>query len=183
MGLRWVRSLHYASLPTQLRFLIHARRLSQAGAWSHSVIARCAGVERATFAACYGSAARVATTQARAPGARGRTSPAGRALPPRSRAAIVARYWALSPGTPGIKVTRTVPGKTTSPANTPVAAEIVNVAGPLLPQITPYSGRESMCLPDRRRVGRRGSLSRGSSIHYRDRSRLRVKSNVVDTCP
>ena len=50
---------------------------------------------------------------------------------------MVARYWAVSAGTPGIGVTRTVPGKMTSPANTPLAAEIVNVAEPLLPQITP----------------------------------------------
>lgn len=51
--------------------------------------------------------------------------------------AIVARYWAESAGIPGISVTRTVPGRTTSPSNTPVAAEIVNVAEPLLLQIVP----------------------------------------------
>jgi hypothetical protein len=50
---------------------------------------------------------------------------------------MLARYWALSPGTPGMSVTRTVPGRTFSPANTPVPLLIVNAAEPLLSQMTP----------------------------------------------
>jgi len=47
------------------------------------------------------------------------------------------RYWAISAGTPGMSVTRTFPGKTTSPANTPVPDEMANVAEPLFGNLVP----------------------------------------------
>jgi len=50
---------------------------------------------------------------------------------------IVARYWAISAGTPGMSVTRTFPGKTTGPANTPVPDEMANVAEPLFGNLVP----------------------------------------------
>ena len=84
---------------------------------------------------------------------------------------------------PGMRVTLTVPGKTANPANAPVAAEIVNVAEPLLSQITP-SNRLSVRVLD------------GSSTSCTFRTAVTlikqpetgsksapVKSNVVVACP